>query len=70
MQILVNKKDPNEFGFKISDEELAQIPEKLGELNFVGKNFWRQIQQAFMKEREYWEKDPRVNWIFEMDFSD
>ena len=68
MQILATGHNPNDYGFKIKDDDYSKIKDCLDGIDFNDRAFWRMIQDEFKKNYDLWKDDKKVNWIFEMDF--
>lgn len=62
MSIIANKADPNDFGFHMDENTMVAIKEYL-HINTVNLGFWKNIQDAFVKEADFWRRDPRFAWF-------
>lgn len=65
MEIIVNKGDPNNFGFKVDKNTYLEI-ENFLKTNYVNSDFWKQILIGFKKEENYWRSIPELSWILDL----
>ncbi|WP_407376955.1 hypothetical protein [Methanobrevibacter sp.] len=81
MSLIALKENPEDYGFKITDETFIKIQENLiyieNGINKFGKGWnipgvkifdWFVIQENFNKDREYWNDNPDINWILDYNF--
>lgn len=71
MGILSEKKDPNSYGFNVTDKTFENIKENI---NLFSKNkvtnvLWISIQKKFLEDIEYWNNDKNINWFLYVDLS-
>ncbi|MDD4376366.1 MAG: hypothetical protein PHR25_06290 [Clostridia bacterium] len=73
MSIISEKEDPIDYGFEISKEELANIPNiiKRDKIipEYVSETIWKPIQQNFLKDEKYWKKHNEIKWILKFNFN-
>lgn len=67
MDIIVHGKDPVHFGFEVEPKTFSFIKDYVFSGRKMPVEMWKDIQSDFMKDREKWEKDKRVNWIFKVE---
>lgn len=71
--ILSQELDPNDFGFEFNDDVLNRMKNSLSKREFltpIQRLLWKQIQEDCIKNIEKFKDDYRINWIFDMDFSE
>lgn len=68
LDILVNHADPNEFGFNVQKDTFRSMKEYLEE-NYVNKIYWKEIQDKFLQEKEYWIQNNDISWILDFRFN-
>ena len=64
LEILAAHGDPNAFGFAVSTNTYREVKEYV-KTNYVNTGFWKPIQAAFEKERDYWLGQPEISWILD-----
>lgn len=72
MAFISQKIDPNNIGLEITKEEISKIRELINSKylseNIVVKKLWKDIQEEFKKEENFWKEQKEINWIFDLDF--
>ena len=66
--IISEKADPNLFGFQVNNDTFNNIKENINEfaMNKTTNILWRDIQNVFLKDYEYWINDKRINWFLDL----
>lgn len=67
MDIIVNGGDPVYFGYDVDSKTFGFIKDYVSGAYNLPIEMWEDIQSAFMKDRDKWKKDKRVNWIFKVE---
>lgn len=65
MNIILNRGNPNDFGFFVNEQVLNQIREFLLS-NKVNSAFWLQIKKEFLKNKDYWKNQKDISWILDI----
>lgn len=81
MTLIALNEDPEEYGFKISDDTFIRLQENLEDIkqgiNKFGQGWnipgikifdWFVIQEKFNEDREFWMNNEDVSWILDYDF--
>lgn len=68
MNITANKLNPNDFGFSVDENTYAEI-EKFVKRNSVPLLMWKDIQDCFLREKDFWKKQKKVRWILNVKFN-
>ena len=77
MELLAEKIDPNLYGFDISKEIIKnEMPDMWknsaktseGELVLWFTEWWVDVQNVFIKNKEHFKNTPEVQWIYKIDF--
>lgn len=71
--ILSQGMDPNKFGFRFNDTILEKMKESLSIREFltpIQRSLWKQIQDSCIENKEKFENDYNINWIYNMDFEE
>lgn len=65
MGILAEKKDPNDYGFKVNDKTFENIKENINEFskNKITNVLWVSIQEKFLEDKNYWSNDKNIKWF-------
>lgn len=68
MGILAEKKDPNDYGFKVNDKTFENIKENINEFskNKITNVLWVSIQEKFLEDKNYWSNDKNIKWFLEI----
>lgn len=70
--LIQQKQDPNKFGFKVDKSLLMDMRDRY-ENEFVFEHFalnwWENIKNKFLEEREFWLQYPYISWIMFIDTS-
>lgn len=69
LNILANHGDPNDYGFKFDENTCAEM-KLFCETKKVDIEFYKEIQNSFLKEKEYWSTRPDMSWILTQKFKD
>lgn len=73
MAILTQDLDPNELGFEFDDEVLEGMKKCLEDREKLKPSqiaLWRQIQNYCIKNRNKFENNEQINWIFGVNLQD
>lgn len=68
LDIIVNKGDPNLYGFCVNDNFFKEIHNFLLN-NYVDAGHWKPIQLQFQKNSAYWINQPEISWILDFKFN-
>ena len=68
LELIVNRGDPNQFGFTINDQTYEDICLFLKN-NYVNKEFWKSIINTFKIDKEYWQMNPQIKWILNVNIN-
>ena len=69
MAFISKKIDPNLIGFKVDKSKISEIKVQIGEIikqNEVVKPLWKDIQDGFKEQEEYWKKQEDISWVFDL----
>ena len=67
MNILAAHGNPNDFGFVYDNNTMKEM-KKFLETSIVNLTFWKQNQDSFKKEKDYWE-NTELNWFIDFKFN-
>ncbi len=62
LDIIVNKGDPNLYGFDVSKDTFKEMRDFLRN-NYVNVGYWHPLLNAFKKQEGYWKTQPEMSWI-------
>ena len=65
MNIIVNRENPNNYGFVVDTETIKRIKYFL-ENNTVSAAFWKPICSKFNEEREFWCNIQEMSWVLDV----
>ena len=68
LDIIVNKGDPNLYGFCVNNKTFNEIHNFLLN-NYVNSGYWKPIQIKFQNNSEYWMNKPEISWILNFKFN-
>ena len=69
MSLTATGANPNNYGFQVNKDVYVAIHKYLSSHFLYHTAHWKKIKNEFKKNREKWEKDENVAWIFDIKFN-
>lgn len=68
LDIVVSGGNPNDFGFKVDDNTYLEMQKYLLR-NYVNPEYWKEIQERFIEEKNTWQDNENIGWIINFRFN-
>lgn len=72
LEIMSCREDPKDYGFNITKNEIKHIKDFLDtiEIQDVDVSMWKDVQNRFIADKEYFKENDTINWIYSYNFDD
>lgn len=68
MEIKSQKLNPIDFGFNVDENTYLKIKDYI-KTHKVGVSFWKEIQNEYLSDKNFWKKDKNLKWILTIQFN-